>query len=199
MALKVLTADAIIGAKHIDELRVLQRTMSTDPHHVGYGRIVALLDHFEHQGPHGTHLCLVLELLGPSISVVRQLYERQGCEIPLAVVKRITKQILFGLDYLHRLCGIVHTGELPSRLRGTKELQDLQPSNILVELPNIDAAVALFITHQCAQVGSGCENVDNGGVANYQPLSSESLPLEVPMGETDWQLKVKVADLGMGN
>jgi serine/threonine-protein kinase SRPK3 len=26
-----------------------------------------LLDHFDHTGPNGTHRCLVLELLGPSV------------------------------------------------------------------------------------------------------------------------------------
>lgn len=106
----MLTADAIQGPKHIDELRILQRTMSVDPQHPGYGRIVHLLDHFEHKGPYGIHLCLVLELLGPTVSDVQSTYQEQRREIPAPVVKKISKQILQGLDYLHQSCGIIHTG-----------------------------------------------------------------------------------------
>lgn len=44
--------------------------------------------------------------------------------IPQHIVKRIAKQVLEGLDYLHRECGIVHT--------------DLKPENVLVWIPNIE-------------------------------------------------------------
>jgi serine/threonine-protein kinase SRPK3 len=112
----VLTANAIQGPKHIDELRILQRTMSADPQHSGYGRIIHLFDHFEHKGPYGTHLCLVLELLGPSVSAVQKAYQMQQHEMPAPVVKKIAKQILQGLDYLHQSCGIIHTGSLSQTL-----------------------------------------------------------------------------------
>jgi serine/threonine-protein kinase SRPK3 len=95
VALKVFTADAIQGPKHIDELRI--------PQHPGYERIV-LLDHFEHKGPYGIHLCLVLELLGPTLCAVQKAYQKRQREIPAPVVKKITKQILQGLDYLHQSC-----------------------------------------------------------------------------------------------
>jgi serine/threonine-protein kinase SRPK3 len=43
--------------------------------------------------------------------------------IPLPLVRRITKQVLMGLDYLHRICKIIHT--------------DLKPENVIVALtPN---------------------------------------------------------------
>jgi serine/threonine-protein kinase SRPK3 len=105
-----MTADALFGEKHIDELRILQRCSSSNPLHPGHARIVQLLDHFEYHGPHGVHLCLVLELLGTNLSDIQRAYHREKKELPSRVVKRITKDILLGLDYLHRSCRIVHTG-----------------------------------------------------------------------------------------
>lgn len=34
------------------------------------------------------------------------------------VIRRMSKQILIGLDYLHRICGVIHT--------------DLKPENVLL-------------------------------------------------------------------
>jgi serine/threonine-protein kinase SRPK3 len=111
IALKVMTADALHGEKHIDELNILRRTSSANPRHPGHSRIVQLLDHFEYTGPHGLHLCLVLEVLGTSLGGLRDLYRStEKREVPSAIVKRFTNQILLGLDYLHHSCGIVHTG-----------------------------------------------------------------------------------------
>ena len=38
----------------------------------------------------------------------------------LWIVKLITKQLLLGLDYMHRICGIIHT--------------DLKPENVMIQL-----------------------------------------------------------------
>jgi serine/threonine-protein kinase SRPK3 len=109
--LKILIADALLGERHVDELKMLQRTMSADTGHLGYSRIVSLLDYFEHSGPHGTHLCLVLELLGASVGQLESLYAEQNQAVPYLIVKRLVKQVLDGLDYLHQCCGIAHTGK----------------------------------------------------------------------------------------
>jgi len=108
VALKILTDQA---TRHNDELRMLQRTMSVDPRYPGHSRIVQLLDHFQYTGPHGVHLCLVMEVLGPRLSDLQLFYRAQRRTIPSNIIKRVTKQVLLGLDYLHRKCGIVHTGE----------------------------------------------------------------------------------------
>ena len=119
VALKVLTADALSGESHIDVLNMLLRATSTDPQHPGFSRIVQLLDHFEYKGPHGLHLCLVLEVMGPSLGDIHDLYHTKQMEVPSTVVKSFTKQLLLGLDYLHHSCGIVHTGTI---LRTTTQM-----------------------------------------------------------------------------
>lgn len=47
--------------------------------------------------------------------------------LPMPLVKRITKQILFAVDYLHRDRGLIHT--------------DFKPENILIEIKNVDKVV----------------------------------------------------------
>lgn len=65
---------------------------------------------------------MTFEVLGESLLSLMKRYNYKG--IPQHIVKRIAKQVLQGLDYLHRECGIVHT--------------DLKPENVLVWIPNIE-------------------------------------------------------------
>jgi len=106
--MKILRADASIGDSRIEELNFLLRIAVTDPSHAGYVHIVALLDKFVHKGPNGEHLCLVMEVMGENLVVLRERYK--AFRLPLHVVKLIARQTLLGLNYLHESCGIVHTG-----------------------------------------------------------------------------------------
>jgi len=114
--MKILTANASFGENNNEELKILQRTVSSTQNAAGYSRIVQLLDHFEHVGLHGVHICLILEVLGPSLTDVQQFYMTQQQTIPAKVAKRFVRQVLLGLDYLHRFCNIVHTGDLAIRV-----------------------------------------------------------------------------------
>ena len=80
--------------------------------------VVLLLDHFEHNGPNGKHVCMIFEMLGENLLKVIKNYDYRGISIP--VVQNLTKQICQGLDFLHRHCGIIHT--------------DLKPENILIAI-----------------------------------------------------------------
>src|SRR3954453_22110896 len=93
--------------------------------------VVALLDHFYHQGPNGRHLCLAFEPMGPSTAyMVEELpcnqQRRPGAvpKYPVWMAKEILGQALQGLDFLHRN-GIAHG--------------DFQPGNLLFAVRSLDS------------------------------------------------------------
>jgi serine/threonine-protein kinase SRPK3 len=61
---------------------------------------------------------MVFEILGVNLLEIMKRYDYKG--IPLPLVRRMAKQVLIGLDYLHRVCRIIHT--------------DLKPENVIVSL-----------------------------------------------------------------
>lgn len=76
------------------------------------GYIVKLLDAFIHQGPNGTHLCLVLELLGPSLHKIMVNIAGNDPDIgePLEqpqTILKVTKQLLQAVASLHK-AGYMH-------------------------------------------------------------------------------------------
>lgn len=81
--------------------------------------VVLLLNHFDHNGPNGRHVCMSFEILGDNLLKVIKKYDYRG--IPIPIVKNFVRQILVGLDFLHRHCSIIHT--------------DLKPENILIGTP----------------------------------------------------------------
>lgn len=114
VALKVVKSAVHYTEAALDEieiLKILYRQKGKGKHH-----IITLLDHFYHRGPNGTHICMVFEPLQMSLLDLIKSYHYKG--IPLVKVKRITKQILLGLDFIHSQCRVIHT--------------DLKPENILI-------------------------------------------------------------------
>jgi serine/threonine-protein kinase SRPK3 len=85
---------------------------------------VQLLNSFLHSGPNGQHFVMVFEILGVNLLEIMKRYDYKG--IPLPLVRRMAKQILIGLDYLHRVCRIIHT--------------DLKPENVIVSLTKAELA-----------------------------------------------------------
>lgn len=61
---------------------------------------------------------MVFEILGVNLLEIMKRYDYKG--VPIPIVRRMAKQILLGLDYLHRFCKIIHT--------------DLKPENVIVSL-----------------------------------------------------------------
>ncbi len=84
--------------------KVGQARRSTDQQHV-----IRMLDHFSLDSSFGTHSCLVLEVLGMSLQELTQ--RTLPNKFPIPMCKRIIKEVLLGLDFLHHECGIVHTGK----------------------------------------------------------------------------------------
>eukprot|EP00873_Tetraselmis_striata_P021100 jgi/Tetstr1/441364/TSEL_029613.t1 len=115
------------SAKHyteaaMDEVQLLQAVNAGGGDAGMRARCVELVDWFEHEGPFGSHVCMVFETLGDNLLALIKRYNYRG--LPLPLVRRLTVDILQGLDYMHRECSIIHT--------------DLKPENVMLTLPLVE-------------------------------------------------------------
>jgi serine/threonine protein kinase len=85
---------------------------------------VQLLNAFIYQGPYGKHFCMVFEILGVNLLEIIKRYKYKG--IPIHICRKMARQILIGLHYLHKHCGIIHT--------------DLKPENVMLCLDEEELA-----------------------------------------------------------
>nr|OQO21687.1 hypothetical protein B0A51_10756 [Rachicladosporium sp. CCFEE 5018] len=129
VALKVVRSAAHYTETALDEIKLLNKVVEANKTHPGRQHVVSLLDSFNHKGPHGTHVCMVFEVLGENLLGLIKRWNHRG--IPMPLVKQITKQVLLGLDYLHRECGIIHT--------------DLKPENVLIEIGDVEQIVKTYV------------------------------------------------------
>lgn len=118
VALKIQKSAAAYSEAAKDEIKLLEAVKKRDPS--GAAPVISLLDHFEHFGPNGRHVCLVFNVLGSSLLKVIKRFNYKGVPIPL--VRKLARDILEGLHFLHTEVGIIHT--------------DLKPENVLFEIPD---------------------------------------------------------------
>ncbi|KAJ7027520.1 kinase-like domain-containing protein [Mycena alexandri] len=106
VALKVITTygSAYLAANLSAEYEVLSKVRSANPSHPGFKHCLAYLDvAFE---PMGGHQCIATEPLGSNLENLRSAQRKQRFSVQ--ITKRIVKQVLLALDYLHRECGYTH-------------------------------------------------------------------------------------------
>ncbi|KAL4864342.1 hypothetical protein BDV12DRAFT_14855 [Aspergillus spectabilis] len=169
VALKVVRSAAHYTETAIDEIKLLNRIVQAKPSHPGRKHVVSLLDSFEHKGPHGVHVCMVFEVLGENLLGLIKKWNHRG--IPMALVKQITKQVLLGLDYLHRECGIIHT--------------DLKPENVLIEIGDVEQIVKTYVKEEAKKE----QKEDNrNGRRRRRTLITGSQPLPSPLN-TSFEFK----------
>ncbi|WVQ74743.1 hypothetical protein IAR50_004348 [Cryptococcus sp. DSM 104548] len=125
VALKVVKSDGHYTETALDEIQLLQRVVNSSPTHAGRHHVVGLLDSFRHTGPNGSHVCMVFEVLGENLLGLIKRYQHRG--VPQHIVKQIAKQVLLGLDYLHKECRVIHT--------------DLKPENVLICIDDVESVV----------------------------------------------------------
>ncbi|KAL5335545.1 protein kinase [Aspergillus crustosus] len=174
VALKMLRADCYGGSHDIFEIDILTkiREVSRTSSHDGRNYISQLLEQFRHTGPNGQHVCLVFDVLGYHMDY--QAAKHVEGRLPLKAMKVITRQLLLGLDFLHTECGVIHT--------------DLKPTNILLELGDIEANVAGYLSTVPART-----DPENRTTA---PLR-EVIPTPL-LSETD-DVHVRIIDFGVAS
>ena len=125
---------------------------------------VQLLNSFLYAGIHGRHFCMVFEIVGVTLLELIKRYNYRG--IPLPFIRIITKQILIGLDFLHRFCNIIHT--------------DLKPENILVCLTDEELKQIAFTgslndpkaeKDYCNNNNDNCNGDDNDSKMNNTTIN----------------------------
>jgi non-specific serine/threonine protein kinase len=106
--------------------------------HRGYRYITVLRNSFAHEGPNGTHLCLIFGAMTATVE------DRMRVRFSCGVVRDVVRCVLLGLEYSHS-CDLLHGGGLLACLTHLlvdwqswlTSVKDLRPCNLLVwdELP----------------------------------------------------------------
>ena len=164
VALKVVRSAAHYTETALDEIKLLKKVVDAKETHPGRKHVVSLLDSFNHKGPNGVHVCMVFEVLGENLLGLIKRWNHRG--IPMPLVKQITKQVLLGLDYLHRECGIIHT--------------DLKPENVLIEIGDVEQIVKAYVKEE-PKKKDGADSSDRNGRRRRRTLITGSQPLPSPL------------------
>ncbi|KAI0557882.1 Protein kinase [Gracilaria domingensis] len=148
-----------------DEIELLQVVRRKDRYRSE--AVISLLDHFELLGPNGKHVCLVFDVLGNSLLKLIRRFNYKGA--PLSLIRRISRDILTGLHFLHAEAGIIHT--------------DLKPENILFEIPShmmhevemkCTAYSQYLIERRRHEILNGSTASENSEVANGMRTTSKA-------------------------
>lgn len=145
VALKIVKSATHYTETALDEIKLLERVVRANPEAPGRKYVVELLDNFTHEGPNGKHVCMVFEVLGENLLSLIRRYHHRG--IPVHLVQQIIYQVLMGLDYMHRECGIIHT--------------DLKPENVLVCVENVEEVVKNLLRDKDDSSQTSKEKADN--------------------------------------
>jgi non-specific serine/threonine protein kinase len=119
---------------------MLRTIAQTTVLHPGKEHIISLKDYFKHKGPNGEHGCLVFEAMGPSTATMveclpEHLLSKTGRKerYPIWMARSILRQVLLGIDFLHRI-GIAHG--------------DLQPGNILFLAADLTSVGEIYLSQK---------------------------------------------------
>jgi serine/threonine protein kinase len=188
-ALKILVACV---TETSTELKLLQHLAGAGP--MAANHVVQLLDQFKHtSGPNGTHICLVFELMGPSVSDMveeasgfkyHQDYDK--LQYPVWIVRKMARQVLQALEFLHQN-GIAHG--------------DLQPENLLFTLKNLEhidvSKIRQDKNYKFGSISPPVERLD-GKVDKWSPRYLAVPQPLYELADIGSRLKVKLSDLGGG-
>ncbi|TDL24708.1 kinase-like protein [Rickenella mellea] len=179
-SIKVLTVNMTAGILHDKhwERSSMKQITNANRDHAGYQHCLTLRDEFCCTSYHGPHACFVTEVLGSDLQSLRSTQPNHAFSV--SITKRIIKQVLHALEYVHRECGLVH--------------RDVKPQNIMVSMEASDVMIA--------------EYLDKNPATTYEPrvepdlspnpiitVRSQPLP-NFGLDSTLSKLRVKLADYG---
>ncbi|XP_073498869.1 SRSF protein kinase 3-like [Phyllobates terribilis] len=171
VAVKISKSGKKFNEAALDEVALLNCVNGARKKESQGENVIYFLHDFKLIGENGLHVCLVFELLGPSLLHLMKNYGPRG--LPLTCVKRVLQQVLQGLNFLHKKCRIIHT--------------DIKPENILV------CVKADNFQQYMAEAEVWNHNRTHGG--NINGVDANFLTHLFETGNAD-MLGVKIADLG---
>lgn len=96
----------------LNEVNMLQRMKSlAEKDHPGLDFTRLAQDIFDVNGPTGRHYCIVSKPQGNSVRTLQEMFPNGV--LPRLLVKSIVHHLLFSVNWLHTICGLVHTGKPP--------------------------------------------------------------------------------------
>lgn len=128
-AVKVLRADYSKHADKLPELKIGELLGGVSAKEVWDSHIVMPLDTFTQRGPNGKHLCIIMPLLGPSITESRTFNWNN-----LPFLKDICFQLVEGMSFMHNH-GLCHGDFRPSNIFFKTTLGDLTEEEMEIYLP----------------------------------------------------------------
>lgn len=128
-AVKVLRDDLSKHADKLAELKLPELLGGVSAEEAWDNHIVMPLDIFTQRGPNGEHLCIIMPLLGPSITESRTY---NWNNIPF--LKDICFQLVEGMDFMHGH-GLCHGDFRPSNILFKTTLGDLTEEEMDIYLP----------------------------------------------------------------
>lgn len=198
VSLKILTCEATKALEsNSDELGLLRTIATSNPSHRGFRYNLAYYDTFRFKGPHGEHQCVATEVLGFSLDYVRKL--RDDHSVQPSTVRRVTKQLLMGLEYLHNECQIIHAGVSFSSVN-TSNINlsplflciDIKHDNILFRPKALESVIAQELINS----PSVCYDCGTEICPPVVPVVSQALPPTNDKVIPEAQLEAVLADVG---
>ncbi|KAJ7686685.1 kinase-like domain-containing protein [Mycena rosella] len=179
-AMKVMVASLTNNNRGPDELGIMTILRDSSPESLGKVHTCQLLDSFVHDGPHGSHICLILELMGMSIADV---YLSFRASLPLILVQRVAKHVLLGLQYVHA-AGVIHTGDnILMTGVGFAEGQSTV---------NVDVGDLISATYKLSDFGSA-NKMSRRWAAMIQPVALRSPEVLI---DAPWDTKTDIWNFG---
>jgi serine/threonine protein kinase len=144
VALKIYRAKYDMVDYYTNEVRIFNRLATVRPAGAHMPHIIEYLGTFAHvrinqAGAPCIYPCVVLERGGEPVSKLLKFCARQDRGLPPLVTKKITREILTGLAYLHRN-NIIHTDIKPSNVLLNDAVENLDESNVSVRIADLGSS-----------------------------------------------------------